>query len=219
MHAAKPPPGLIFILTFAARCRYRLSISRTALWGRLGSFSSLLRHILTADWPQGAGGPPPASREARRAAQTLYSPGVSKAGLPESCSLWLTGEAHQTNRQRNPTGEVKNLGIIPAISVPKPPPPMPYLIFLHQCPQVEHVSPAVPGYLHAGLGVLPRGGIAAIQFVTCQAQGKGSAISSKKFLTTGDCRTRSKRLVLNAVWLQKIKLKIETKMFYSQGQP
>lgn len=115
MHAAKPPPGLIFILTFAARCRYRLSISRTALWGRLGSFSSLLRHILTADWPQGAGGPPPASREARRAAQILYSPGVSKAGLPESCSLWLTGEARQTNRQRNPTGEVKNLGIIPAI--------------------------------------------------------------------------------------------------------
>lgn len=204
MHAAKPPPGLIFVLTFAARCRYRLSISRIALWGRLGSFSSLLRHILTADWPRGAGGPPPASREARRAAQTLYSPGVSKAGLPESCSLWLTGEARQTNRQRNPTGEVKKPRHHSSNFSPKASPPMPYLIFLHQCPQVEHISPAVPGYLHAGLGILPRGGIAAIQFVTCQAQGKGSAISSKKFPTAGDCRTGSKHLVLNAVWLQKI---------------
>lgn len=109
MHADKPPPGLIFILTFAARCGYGLSVSSLALSGRLGSLGSLLHRVLTADWPRGADGPPPASREATRAGQTVFFPGVSKAVPLESCFLRLTGEARQTNRKRNPTGEVKTM--------------------------------------------------------------------------------------------------------------
>lgn len=45
---------------------------------------------------------------------------------------------------------------------------LPYLIFLHQCPQVEHIGPAVPRHSNAGLCIFPSGGIAAIQLVTCQ---------------------------------------------------
>lgn len=50
-----------------------------------------------------------------------------------------------------------------------------YLILLHQGPEVEHVRAAFPGDLDTGLGVLPGGGIAAVQFVTYRAQRKHPA--------------------------------------------
>lgn len=40
------------------------------------------------------------------------------------------------------------------------------LILLHQGPEVEHIRATFPGHLDTGLGILPGGGIAAVQFVT-----------------------------------------------------
>lgn len=47
-----------------------------------------------------------------------------------------------------------------------------YLILLHQGPEVEHIRATFPGDLDTGLGVLPGGGIAAVQFVTYQSETK-----------------------------------------------
>ena len=53
-----------------------------------------------------------------------------------------------------------------------------YLIFLHQWPEVKYIRSTVPGYLNTGLGVLPSGGVAAIQFVAYQTQRKHLAIAT-----------------------------------------
>lgn len=41
--------------------------------------------------------------------ETVFFPGVTKVVLLESCCLLSINEDHQTNRKRNPTGEVKTM--------------------------------------------------------------------------------------------------------------
>lgn len=64
---------------------------------------------LTEDWPRGSHGPRHANMDRVKGEQTGFFPGVTKVVLLESCCLLLTNEGHQTNRKRNPAGEVKTM--------------------------------------------------------------------------------------------------------------